>query len=194
MTLRVNWDWTLTHVMYCKIINFIWQMKLENSMIFLQHVLQTGVWRRSPASWSFWKYLMLLCSVITKCNDTQQADKLFADNRGTTLQSIGGCVLMLVSVYRVSNTQRPKNQIPAQHRIGVVRPTRWLVPTPDFQSTTGKNLNFPCFNNTVWTLRVKIKFWYVLLSIILRFYLTKISKCIKKNKPWTLSFDTRHEQ
>lgn len=97
---------------------------------------------------------MLLCSVIAKCNDTndtQQADKLFADKREPTLQSIGGRVLMLVSVYRVSNTQQNKelDTCTTQNRSCKADS---FVPTPGFQSTIGKNLNFPFFYNTVWIL------------------------------------------
>lgn len=144
---------------------------------------------------------MLLCSVITKCNDIQQADKLFADKRETALQSSGGCVLMLVSVYRVSNTQRPKNQIPAQHRIGVVRLTRWSQ-RRIFSAQLARIYIFQVsITQSEHLLRVKIKFWHVLLWLCSdmcieysTIVLTKISKCIKKNKPWTRSFDTGHEQ
>lgn len=109
--LRINWDWTLTHVMYCKITTFIWQMKLENGMIFFILTACTPDWSLETFSCITKFPKTLNTSIIAKCNETndiQQADKLFADKRETTLQSIGGRVLMLVSVYRVSNTQQNK--------------------------------------------------------------------------------------
>lgn len=142
----------------------------EQYDLLYTYKLQTGVWRRSPASWSFWKYLMLLCSVIRKCNDTQQADKLFADKRESihyrALEVVCSCSLVsTLQGFQHTATKKSDTCTTQNRSCKAVS----LVPTSDFQSTTGKNIQIFCVTLTQseHLLRVKIKFWYVLLLNIL---------------------------
>lgn len=69
--LRINWDWTLTHVMYCKITTFIWQMKLENGIIFFILTACTSDWSSETFS-CITKFLKILnaASVLSLQNVT----------------------------------------------------------------------------------------------------------------------------